>query len=70
MRLPDLIEQKEACAERQYDDATKGLPPGKMRCQCGKVVDEDDMHPISPDPYSMPGCGECFANHFGEDFDG
>jgi hypothetical protein len=59
--MKDFIERAEDAAEREYDEITKDAPVGFYKCPgCGKVASlEDDAHPISPDPWAMPGCGDC-----------
>ena len=59
--MKDFIERSEDCAERQYDEITKDVPAGFYKCPgCGKIASlENDAHPISANPYAMPGCGDC-----------
>jgi hypothetical protein len=57
--VTDWLESQEAAAEDRYYEATRGLPPGKMRCGCGVVCDEGEMQPASPNPYASPVCPAC-----------
>ena len=56
----DFLEMLEDSAEMKLDEMTKGLPRGKFRCNCGKIDDLDNAHPVSNNPYATPICGDCF----------
>ncbi len=62
--IPDVLERMEASAERAYDELCQ--PDGKFKCyQCGAIFDaEHEGGTLSPDPYAMPVCGDCFAKDF------
>ena len=55
-----FLEMLEDSAEMKLDEMTKGLPRGKFRCNCGKIDDLDNAHPVSNNPYATPICGDCF----------
>jgi len=59
------IESLEESAERQYDEMDQG--GGMFKCYCGNIFDPDkEGGIISPNPYAMPSCGECFEKAYGE----
>lgn len=58
-RIPDIIERGEASAEDRFDEATKGLPDGQYRCDCGRVVPITSLVPAGPNPYSSGVCQHC-----------
>ncbi|MCP4262780.1 MAG: hypothetical protein GY774_35525 [Planctomycetes bacterium] len=64
--MKDFIEMKEDCAERQFGEMTKDVPTGHFKCYCGKIVPLDDAQPVSSDPYSMPGCPDCFKEMYSQ----
>ena len=57
MYLPDPIESMEASAERWADDNIKG---NMFKCSCGKWCSIMDGETLSPDPYAIPVCPDCF----------
>lgn len=58
----DIIERLEAGAEARYNKMLQ--PDGRLKCECGKFFDEDSVGgTISPDPYSMPICVDCFEEY-------
>lgn len=57
--LPDFLENLENAAERRYEEMEQ--PDGKLRCGCGRIFDPNkEGGPMSPNPYAMPICGDCF----------
>ena len=59
------IESLELSAERHYDEMDQGN--GMLKCCCGKVFDPDkEGGTITPNPYAMPVCGECFNEAYEE----
>ena len=58
--MRDFLEMLEDSAECKLDEMTKGLPPGKFKCDCGEIDDLDNAHPVSANPYATPICGVCF----------
>lgn len=62
--IPDPIERGEESAERAFDKLQRG--GGMMECyQCSAVFDaEEEGGTLSPDPYAMPVCGQCFDAAF------
>ena len=61
----DQMESWENAAEKRYDEMAQ--PGGKLKCDCGNIFDPDkEGGPVSPNPYSMPMCGECLQNAMGE----
>ena len=64
MRIPDIIEQSESCAEMQYDKMCQGN--GKLKCFCGEIFNEDDGEFLSSNPWAMPSCPKCCEEYFEE----
>lgn len=61
--IPDPIERGEMRAEAAYDEMWQ--PDGKLKCPCGQIFDPDkEGGTLSPDPYAMPFCGQCFEDAF------
>lgn len=57
--MRDIIENLEAGAEAGYYEMLQ--PDGRLKCGCSKIFDvESEGGPISPNPYAMPVCGDCF----------
>ena len=55
--IPDPLERGEANAEAWAAQNWKGI---EYRCPgCERWCNEDDMHPSTPDPFSLPICGKC-----------
>ena len=53
------VESKESAAEDAYFDMLQ--KDGRLKCGCGKLFDaEDEGGTVSPDPWAMPVCGDCF----------
>jgi len=57
MYIPDPIELREARCERWAEDNVKDK---MFKCSCGKWCDIGDGGTISPDPYAIPICCDCF----------
>jgi len=55
----DRIESMEAAAERWFDEATKGLPSGQFRCDCGRIDELDHACSATENPYSAAICRKC-----------
>lgn len=55
--LPDPIELGEMRCEAWADENAVG---DKFRCDCGNLFSLDEGATLSPDPYAIPVCGECF----------
>lgn len=57
----DIIERLENEAEAAYHKMVQ--PDGRLKCSgCGKAFDPDEEGAvISPNPYAMPICGDCFG---------
>lgn len=65
--MRDIIENFEDAAESSYDRMTKGLPPFKYKCGCGRIVDERvELNFVSPNPWAMPVCNECLDEYLGD----
>ena len=64
--MKDFIENMEDCAEKQYDEITKDVPAGYFKCYCGKITLLEMAQPMSSNPYSMPGCPDCFKDMMDE----
>ena len=63
--MKDIIENMEDCAERQYEEMTKDVPRHHFKCPgCGNIWHLDYAQPISPNPYAMPGCPNCFDEYY------
>jgi len=57
--MRDFVEHLEASAEVKYDAMIQ--PDGSFKCGCGKLFNPNEEGAmISPNPYSMPVCGDCF----------
>jgi len=59
--MKDFIENMEDVAESRYYEMIQS--DGKLKCGCGRIFDfnkEGGM--VSPNPYAMPVCGECFED--------
>lgn len=57
--LPDLVERGTSRCEDWYFDNVLG---NDMRCCCGKTCRLEDALAVSPDPYAIPVCPECFES--------
>ena len=58
--MKDFIENMEDAAEREFYEMTHDVPKGSFRCFCGKIAKLSDAQPMSVNPYSSPGCPDCF----------
>lgn len=57
--MRDILENLEAGAEAAYNEMVQ--PDGRLKCGCGKIFDPDkEGGMVSPNPYAMPVCGDCF----------
>ena len=64
-RIPDPIERCEARMESWAAENMNGdifICPG-----CDKECAIDDAQQMSPDPYGLPACPQCFEDHFNPD---
>lgn len=52
------ISSWEDSAERQYAKMDNG--DGTLTCECGKIFDSNDGEVVSPNPYALPVCPDCF----------
>lgn len=57
MYLPDPIEKGEDSCERW---AEEHMINNMFKCGCGKMVDINKAETLSPDPYAIPVCPDCF----------
>ena len=64
--MKDFIENLEDAAEKHFDKMTEGLKPGYFKCDCGRIDRLENAQPCSPNPYSMPICGQCFEEWYNE----
>lgn len=68
MYVPDPIERGESSCEDWYFDNVKN---GIATCCCGNEFNIDEGETLSPDPYAIPVCPECFkravTEKYGED---
>ena len=55
--IPDPIERGEQRCEAWAADNVQG---DCFTCSCGNVCNLGDAETLSPDPYAIPVCGECF----------
>lgn len=62
----DRIESMENAAEGRLDEMTKGLPPGKYRCDCGRIDELAHASASGVSPYSAPMCRHCLEELFKE----
>ena len=52
-------ESAEDAAEENYSKMLQS--DGRLKCHCGNIFDSDkEGGTLSPNPYAMPVCGECF----------
>jgi len=58
--MRDMLEMLEDSAEMKLDEMTKGLPPGKFKCDCGQIADLGNSYPYSSNPFATPICDKCF----------
>ena len=56
--IPDPIERGEASCESW--DAKAHVDGDNYRCDCGKIFDINEGVTLSPDPYAIPVCPDCF----------
>lgn len=57
--IPDILEQLESLAERQYEEMLQ--PDGTLKCSCGRCFNPlNEGGILTGNPYSMPVCGQCF----------
>lgn len=61
MHVPDFHEIGEARCE---DWAFENLHGDMFTCQCGKECNLNAGETLSPDPYAIPVCPECFENYY------
>lgn len=59
--IPDPIERGEARCEAWAAENVRG---NVATCQCGNEFNLRDAQTISPDPYAIPVCPECFDYWF------
>ena len=57
MHIPDPIERGEARCE---DWAAANVNGDIATCCCGNKFELSQGETLSPDPYAIPVCGECF----------
>ena len=57
MTLPDPIERGESACEQWADNNLIG---DIMTCFCGRQCKIDEAETLSPDPYAIPICPDCF----------
>jgi hypothetical protein len=61
------IAAREDAADRALFEMEKDAPAGFLKCPgCGELKPEGEFQPISPDPYAMPGCGDCFEEYYAD----
>lgn len=64
--MKDIVEHMEDGAEAAHDRMLQ--PDGRLKCDCGRIFDDSaEGGTLSPDPYAMPVCGDCFEKAFGPD---
>ena len=63
--IPDPIEVGESRCENWYFENVKG---DIATCCCGNTFKLSDGETLSPDPYAIPVCGECFEKAMVEKF--
>jgi len=62
--MKDFIENMEDAAQRRYDDVSR--PNGQMKCECGKLFNEDDGDSLGESPYAPLVCPDCLEEFFDE----
>ena len=55
--LPDYLEWREMACEKWYENVDKD---GNAKCYCGKTFKLSEGVQMSPDPYAIPVCPDCF----------
>ena len=60
-RLRDPIERGEDRCDAWASQAVEG---DSFLCDCGRWCNLDDGETLSPDPYAIPVCRECFSEEF------
>ena len=60
MYFPDPVERGEVSAEEHMIN-------NMFKCGCGKLVDINEAETLSPDPYAIPVCHDCFDEWWGSD---
>ena len=63
--IPDPIERGEARCEAW---AAENMAGDSFTCDCGNTCKLDEGETLSPDPYAIPVCGECFDAAMDEKF--
>ncbi len=63
--IPDPIERGEARCEAWEVESVRG---DSFICACGRWTRFVDAETLSPDPYAIPVCGQCFENAMDEKF--
>jgi hypothetical protein len=56
--MKDILENLEHYAEKRYDEMEQ--PDGRLKCDCGNLFNAAEGEVLSPNPYAMPVCQECF----------
>ena len=59
--MRDFIENLEDGAEAAYYRMLQ--PNGKLKCSCGKLFEPSQGTVVSPNPYAMPVCEDCFEKY-------
>ena len=67
--MKDPIERGESCCEQWADENVVG---DVMTCSCGNTCLLGDAETLSPDPYAIPICPDCFdqamSGKYGKDW--
>ena len=56
--MKDFLENLEDAAEAAYAEMEQ--PDGKLKCGCGNIFRPEEGETLSPNPWAMPVCQECF----------
>lgn len=65
MHIPDPTELGERRIEDWAFDSVNG---NVMTCPCGKTCDINQAETLSPDPYAIPVCPDCFDDYMSRKF--
>lgn len=67
MKVPDPIERGEQKCEDWHDQCVDG---DEFVCDCGNRCKLSDGETLSPDPYAIPVCQDCFNDYMDEKYPG
>lgn len=59
--MRDFLEAREDAAEARFFEMQ--VDQDHLRCACGKIFHINEGQTLSPDPYAMPVCPDCFKEY-------